>query len=116
MFPGIKVTIGDREWTVPAISLGQLRNGVQAKFRRHDELVAKREGGDAEAYWEQMTLRGEIIMEALGRNYSAEELAGLDLDLADVQRLWLPVLGLSGFDEATAGDARPLTSGASTTG
>ena len=102
MFAGTEITIGDEKFVVPPISLGQLRNGVLAKLKEHDELIAK---GD---FFDAMNLRGEVILKALQRNYPnfAEAKLLEHLDMANTTPLWLSILGASGF---TAGETQAVT-------
>jgi hypothetical protein len=93
LFAGTKIRIGDEDFIVPPISLGQLRNGVLSKLQEHDELVAQGKT------FETMEIRGTIILEALRRNYpDFEEKRLFDfLDMANVGPIWLTILGASGF-------------------
>lgn len=93
MFPGTPLQIGAETYTVPALSLGQLRAGAKDKIKAHDDLVAEADSFGA------TVLRGEIILIALRRNYPdfTEELLFDNLDLNNVGPLWLAVLGASGF-------------------
>ena len=95
MFPGYKLTIEGVDYLVPALSLGQIRNGVKEKLKEHDQAVA--EGKT----FEVQLLRGEVILEAIRRNYPAflQETLENNLDLNAVGKLWLVVLGASGFIE-----------------
>jgi len=94
MFAGVKMKIGDEEYIVPAISLGQLRAGVTAQLQEHDALVA------AGKTWAAVDIRGQIIYAALRRNYpDLDEAKLLDfLDLSNNGPIWLQVLGVSGFE------------------
>lgn len=95
MIPGKDVVIGDKTYTLPPLSLGQLRNGMMEKLRAHDALLAE----DPPKGWEAFVAKGEIILAALRRNYpdlKAEELDDL-IDLGNVMDLWSTVLGLTGF-------------------
>lgn len=93
--PGIKLSLGGKELELPPISLGMLRKGLMAKLEKYDQLVA--EGKQFEA----TSLSGEIIIEALRRNYTAEELPDDEiwdrLDLGNANLAFRTVLGLSGF-------------------
>ena len=93
MFAGTKIKIGEEEFVIPPLSLGQLRNGAMTKLQEHDILVA--EGKTFEA----MTIRGDIILAALQRNYPDFDGAKLFawLDLSNINGIWLNVLGASGF-------------------
>ena len=112
MFAGTKVRIGEEEYTIPPISLGQLRNGTMALLKQHDELVA---GGNT---FEAMLIRGEVLLSALRRNYPdfAEDKLYDFLDMDNTGRLWLNILGASGFTqgEATAAERNSGTSDQST--
>lgn len=112
MFPGKTIKLGDEEFVVPALSLGQLRNGVLDQLQEHDKLVA--EGKTFEA----MDIRGKVILVAMQRNYPdfSEEKLLTYLDLQNTTEVWLSVLGLSGFSlgenqaaqtEATPGISNP---------
>ena len=93
MFPGTKITIDGEDFIVPALSLGQLRNGVLKQLEAHDATLAEGKAFDAAA------MRGDIILMALRRNYPdfpAEKLLDF-LDMANTGPLWLVVLGASGF-------------------
>lgn len=93
MFAGRKIKIGAEEYTVPPLSLGQLRNGTLKLLQDHDALVA--EGKP----WEAMNIRGEVILSALKRNYpDIDEKMLFDwLDVGNSGEIWLTVLGMSGF-------------------
>ena len=109
LVPGKEVTIGEKTYTLPPLSLGQLRNGAMDKLRKHDEFIAEQKG------WDAMLLKGEIILTALQRNYPDLKAKDIDeaLDLGNVNDLWLHVLGLSGFTpgEAPATTAIPSADG-----
>lgn len=90
--------IGEEEYTIPPISLGQLRNGTLPLLKKHDELVA---GGET---FEAMLIRGEVLLSALRRNYPdfPEEKLFAYLDMGNTGRLWLEILGASGFTQGEA--------------
>lgn len=92
-YGGTPFKIGDEEYLVPALSLGQLRSGLLEKLKLHDELVAEGK------IFETMTLRGEVILAALRRNYPdfPEEKLFSFLDMANTSPMWLTVLGASGL-------------------
>lgn len=102
LFAGMKVVIGEEEFIVPPLSLGDLRSGVLVQLKEHDELVAN--GNPFEA----MQLRGEIILVALKRNYPdfPEQKLWDWLDVSNIRDLWMAVLGNSGF---TPGEAQAAT-------
>jgi hypothetical protein len=102
MFAGTKVTIDNETIIIPPLSLGQLRNGVLTKLKQHDDLIAQ------EKTFEAMTLRGEIILEAIHRNYPEFEPSKLYdfLDMGNIGPLWLSILGASGF---TPGETQAVT-------
>jgi hypothetical protein len=98
MFSGPTCKIGDKEYIVPALSLGQLRGGMLKKLQDHDTFVAEGK------LFDTMTLRGEIIIAALRRNYPDldENVIWDNLDMSNTGPVWLAVLGASGFTEPTA--------------
>jgi hypothetical protein len=101
MYNGITIRIGEEDYIVPPISLGQLRNGLLAKMQEHDRLIS-----DNKAF-EAMNLRGEIILAAIRRNYPdfPEQKLYDYLDLGNSGPVWLGILGASGF----MGEARAAT-------
>lgn len=106
MYHGLKVKIGDEDIIIPPISLGMLRNGLLKKIQEHDALAAEGK------IFDTIQLRGEIILEAIRRNYpdfSAERLYD-HLDLSNTGNIWLSILGASGF---SPGEAKAATLGTS---
>jgi hypothetical protein len=88
-----KVTLDGKEYEVAPLSLGQLRNGLLAKLREHDELA------NAGRVLETWIIQGEIIAEAIRRKspeLSVETITA-NLDLGQIHELWPVMLGLSGF-------------------
>ena len=69
MIPGVKIQLGNKEFEIPPLSLGMLRNGLMEKMKKHDELLQK-PNMDAN---DLLLIRGEIIFAALKRNYSRDE-------------------------------------------
>ena len=110
MIPGTTVNLGGTDYLLPPLSLGQLRNGVLALMKRHDELIASEDGSER---WEACCIRGEIVGHALKRNYpdlTDEQVMEL-LDTKTTNDAWLIVLGASGFpQQEVAGAALPGTS------
>lgn len=100
MFPGTKFTIGNQEYTVPPLSLGQLRNGVLDLMKQHDELISQNKT------WESLELRGKIIHQALSRNYPdiGEDELFSQLDMGNTNPIWLAVLGASGLGGGQSSD------------
>ena len=94
MFPGIRTKIGDEEYTIPAITLGQLRSGTLALLQEHDKLIA-----DSKIF-EAMEIRGQVILAALRRNYPdfPEDKLFNHLDMQNNGPIWLSILGVSGFN------------------
>ena len=93
MYSGKEIVIEGEKYILPPISLGQLRNGMIAKFTEHDKLAADGK------LWEFTALRGEIILAALRRNYPdfpEDKLMGF-LDVSNISPLWLHILGVSGL-------------------
>ena len=113
-FPGVDFKIGDTTYVIPALSLGQLRNGALKLLQEHDALLA--EGKTYEA----ITLRAKLILAALQRNYPdfSEDLLLEHLDIRNNSPIWLSILGASGFTpgetQAAATTAEPGTSSLST--
>lgn len=109
MIPGVKVRLGEEEFIIPPLTLGQLRNGIMDKMKRHDECVAKGEGVDA------FLLRCEIVGEAVRRNYPemTDEKLNEILDMRNSTPAWFAAIGGTSEETESAG---PLatTSGQST--
>lgn len=110
MFAGTKFNIGGEDFVVPALSLGQLRNGLMDRLKEHDKVLAEATLFDA------MLIRAEVILAAIRRNYpDFDEQRLMDyLDLRTVLPMWNAVLGASGFSpgetEATATEANGTSS------
>jgi hypothetical protein len=114
MVPGTKIALGDKEFVVPPLSLGQLRTGLAGKIEEHDKQVA--EGVD---YTKLLVIRGEIVIAALRRNYPESEVSDDELwnrlDFKNILDAWRAVLALNGFDavgeaEAARVDGLPIAS------
>jgi hypothetical protein len=110
MFSGKEIQIGAETYVVPAISLGQLRSGLLEKLKEHDKLV-----GEGDKLFETLTLRGEIILQAFKRNYPdfPEDKFFEFLDMENTGRLWLIVMGLSGFNSGEVPAATAQVNGIS---
>ena len=93
LYPGVKITIDGEDLVLPAISLGQLRNGTLKLLQEHDALIA--EGKTFEA----IALRGDVLLTAFRRNYPdyPEAKFFANVDMTNTTELWLKVLGISGF-------------------
>jgi hypothetical protein len=106
VYAGVKTRIGDEDYVVPPLSLGQLRNeGILALLQEHDKAAAETKT------FEVMKIRGEIILAALRRNYPDFPEAKLYdfLDMRNTSDIWLAILGVSGFAPGEAQAA--MTSG-----
>jgi hypothetical protein len=93
MINGTKIQIGTVEYTVPPLTLGQLRGNGISLIRQHDELLGSGKG------FESYEIRGKVIFLALSRNYpelTEEELFD-QLDMKNINKIWLAVLGSSGL-------------------
>ena len=93
-FPGKEIIIDGEKFTVPALSLGQLRNGALALIQEHDKLLEEKKMFDS------YVVRGKIVALALKRNYPdiEEEKLMESLDMGNINEIWLAVLGASGFN------------------
>lgn len=91
-----KVWLGNKEFQIPPLSLGQLRNGLLDKLKEHDKML------ETNPDFSPLLLRGEIIIAALRRKYSEEDLPTSEiwdrLDLENVRQIWPIILGNSGFN------------------
>ena len=108
MITGIVITMGGTEWTVPPLTLGQLRR-LMPKVRELTTIGATM-GED------QILILCEIVADALGRNYpdiTAEKAAEL-LDLGNAREVLNAVLTGSGLKH-TSGEAVAVSSGAPST-
>jgi len=91
VIPGVAVMMGGREWTVPPLTLGQLRR-LMPKVRELSEIGAQM--GET-----QIGVLVEIVAAALQRNYpdiTAETVENL-LDLGNAGRVLNAVLTGSGL-------------------
>lgn len=96
MFPGIEFKTAKRTLIIPALSIRQLREGGLELIKETDKLAAE---NDTNGYG-TMASRADLIFMALQRNYPDIEKSEVEdaLDLGNVVRLWLQVLGVSGMD------------------
>jgi hypothetical protein len=91
MIPGIAITMGDREWTIPPLTLGQLRR-LMPKVRQLSDI-------NAQIGETQIAVMVEIVTAALQRNYpdiTAETVENL-LDLGNSGPVLTAVLTGSGL-------------------
>ena len=99
LIPGKKVNLGGKEWVIPPLSLGQLRNGVLERIKQSDELIRGADG-DASKFYEALLIRAEVMHKALERNYpdlTVEKVIDM-LDLQNWPEVWNLTMGGSGFD------------------
>jgi len=85
--------IKDKEYDIPAVTLGQLRAGMLEKMKKSDELLQT-------SYLDSVMLRGEILAEALMAKYPGQFTVDevLDsLDPASVAASFMALLGMSGI-------------------
>jgi hypothetical protein len=91
VIPGVAVMMGDREWTIPPLTLGQLRR-LMPKIRQLSEIGAQMSET-------QIEVLVEIVTAALQRNYpdvAAETVENL-LDLGNAGPVLNAVLTGSGL-------------------
>jgi hypothetical protein len=98
MIPGVAVTMGGREWTIPPLTLGQLRQ-LMPKIRQLSEVGT--EIGET-----QISVLVEIVAAALQRNYPqvTADMAEHLLDLGNAGPVLNAVLSGSGLSPRS----RPL--------
>lgn len=98
MIPGTKIALGDREFIIPPLSLGQLRSSLSKKIEEHDKKLQD-ENAD---FTDLLLIRGEIIIAALRRNYPESEISDDEfwerLDMGNAPIAWRAVIALSGLD------------------
>ena len=107
MIPGVVISMGGIEWTVPPLTLGQLRR-LLPKVRELTTIGVTM-GED------QIAILAELVAEALGRNYkeiTPEKVEEL-LDLGNAAEVLNAVLTGSGMKPA--GEAMAVSSGALST-
>jgi hypothetical protein len=95
LIPGVALIMGDQEWTIPPLTLGQLRK-LMPKVRQLSEIGAAM--GET-----QIALLVEIVAAALQRNYpdiTAEMVENL-LDLGNAGPVLNAVLTGSGLRSGT---------------
>lgn len=94
MIPGVTIEMGGREWTVPPLTLGQLR-------RLMPKITALAEIGAAIGETE-IGMLIDIVAAALNRNYPevTAEMLGEMLDLGNAGRVLNAVLSGSGLTPA----------------
>jgi hypothetical protein len=102
-----KISIEGKDYTVPAITLGQLRSGLKDKIQAHDKFSSEGKLFDA------IDQQGAIISEVLMAKYSdlTEEKILMALDMANIRSFWLALLGASGFTPGEDQAAAPKATG-----
>jgi hypothetical protein len=111
MIPGIEISMGGKDWTVPPLTLGQLRR-LTPKLRLMSTIE---ERGLTD---EHIDTTSEIVATALKRNYpevTVGEVLEL-LDMGNFQTVLQAVLAGSGLKRAAPGEAKAVTNGATYTG
>lgn len=102
MVPGRKFNIGGKEYEVPPLSLGQLRNGGSELLKKHDEMIASANFGV-----DLLDVRGQLVIMAMRRNFAPETVSDEELwnglDMENIGEIFAAVIGMSGF----AGEATP---------
>jgi hypothetical protein len=110
MIPGILISMGGKDWTVPPLTLGQLRR-LGPKIREMTTIDAR---GLKD---EQIDAMSEIVATALARNYpklTAEAVLDL-LDMGNARPVLDAVLAGSGLRRSTPGEARAVGNGVGVT-
>ena len=111
MYPGKVINMGGTDYTIPPISLGQLRNGGMDLIKAHDVISEALAKGDVSKgnYFDMIDARAKVIALAFKRNYpNDDEKIVLDgLDAINVNELWLYVMGLAAI--VKSGEATPGT-------
>ena len=104
MIEGVPLRFGDREWTVPSLTLSQLK-------RLAPQIAVLREAGAAvEMTVQQIDALAEVVASALSRNYpetSAQSVLEL-LDVANAAEAYVAVLTGSGLKRGDAAEGRAL--------
>jgi hypothetical protein len=100
VIPGKEVQLGDKTFIIPSLNLGMLRGGLLEKIKASDELV-----GSGSSGFDVMVQRSDIILAAVRRNYSTDELSDDDfytrLDLSNFSDAWMATLGFSRAEAVT---------------
>lgn len=96
LLPGVSIAMGGRQWTVPPLTLGQLRR-LLPKLRQLTEAAAT--PGDSD-----IDLLVEIVTEALSRNYPDVTAAAVEslLDIGNAGMVLNAVLAGSGLQSGEA--------------
>jgi hypothetical protein len=109
MLPGVTIEIGGREWTVPPLTLGQIRRlGAAIATLGTDRPLL-----DGETVGAIVT----VVTAAMQRNYPdlTEDAVAELLDMATAPAVFLAVLTGSGFKRGAPGeDLAPAQAGAGT--
>jgi pyruvate carboxylase len=98
MIDGTRITIGGKEYIVPALSFGQIRK-LLPKIQ-----VLQSTGSSLTT--EQMDAVAEVVQTALSRNYPEMTIETVEeiLDLANAPTVIKAILGGSGFVQASSGE------------
>ena len=110
MIPGILISMGGKDWTVPPLTLSKLRR-LRPKIRQMTDAGIESNIGLTD---EQIDTIAEIVQSALARNYpdlAIEDVLDL-IDMGNVQPVLQAVLAGSGLRRSTPGEAKAVTTGA----
>lgn len=99
MYPGKTIKMENKDYIIPPISLGQLRNGGMDLIKEHDIISEALAKGDISkgTYFDMIDARAKVVAMAFKRNYpdEAESIVLNGLDAINVNELWLYVMGLA---------------------
>lgn len=100
MIEGAIIKMGDKEWTVPALSFKQVRV-LLPKINSLSKLSAVMKP-------EQMAVVAEVVHAAVSRNYPDVSLADVEdvLDLRNAPKALMAVMGQSGLEASAEGEAQ----------
>jgi hypothetical protein len=103
MIPGTNCKIGEQEYTIPPLTIGQLR-GLAPKIKKLGGLSPTDLIGG-----ESLDIVIEIILAAINRNYPTMTGTVLEdlLDVGNIRQVFFAVMAISGMEERAPGPPGP---------
>jgi hypothetical protein len=115
MVPGVKIVLGESEYIVPPLSLGQLRR-FKDEFKKVDDARKAATSLGDDQFFAVLDGSMPIILAALQRNYPSLTQEVLDnvIDIGNFQDVMQAVMAASGLKRVAPGENRPVPASTAT--
>jgi hypothetical protein len=115
MIPGVKITLGENDYIVPPLTLGQLRS-FKDQFKAVEEARKHATSIGSDQFFSVVDGSLPIILAALRRNYPSLTQVQLEkvIDLGNFQDVMQAVMAASGLKRVAAGETQPAPASTAT--